>query len=65
VVKVPFSLSLGLIGPGTLLLDVMLVPGILLGVVAGRFLLGRINQQSFEWLMIAFSLAGGLRLALH
>jgi hypothetical protein len=33
-------------------------------VVAGPFLLGKINQQVFEWLMIAFSLAGGLRLIL-
>lgn len=65
VVKVPFSVSLGLIHPRSLMLDAVLVPGIVAGVAAGRYLLGRINQQSFEWLMIAFSLAGGLRLALH
>jgi uncharacterized membrane protein YfcA len=64
VAKVPFSFSLGLITPPSLLLDAMLIPGILVGVAAGRFLLGKIHQTAFEWLMIAFSLAGGLRLAL-
>lgn len=62
VIKVPFSASLGLINPSSLWLNFLLVPGILAGVVSGRFLLGKINQEVFEWLMIAFSLAGGMRL---
>lgn len=62
VVKVPFSASLGLINGSSLWLNLLLVPGIVAGVAAGRFLLGKINQKGFEWLMIAFSLAGGLRL---
>jgi len=64
VVKVPFSLSIGLITPSSLMLDALLIPGILVGVAAGKFFLGKINQLAFEWLMIAFSLIGGLRLAL-
>ena len=56
--------SLGLINAPSLWLNLLLVPGIAVGVVAGRFLLGKINQRAFEWLMIAFSLAGGLRLIL-
>ena len=64
VIKVPFSASLGLINASSLWLNLLLVPGIVAGVIAGRFLLGKINQQVFEWLMIAFSLAGGLRLIL-
>jgi uncharacterized membrane protein YfcA len=32
------------------------------GVFAGRWLLGKINQAVFEWLMIIFSLLGALRL---
>jgi hypothetical protein len=64
VVKVPFSVSLGLINAPSLWLNALLVPGIFIGVVAGRYFLGRLNQQVFEWLMIAFSLAGGLRLIL-
>ncbi|MDX2080661.1 MAG: sulfite exporter TauE/SafE family protein [Terrimicrobiaceae bacterium] len=64
VVKVPFSASLGLITPSSLLLNLCLVPGIIAGVVLGKFLLGKIPQGLFEWLLIAFSLAGGLRLAI-
>ncbi|MFZ4775635.1 MAG: sulfite exporter TauE/SafE family protein [Terrimicrobiaceae bacterium] len=64
VIKVPFSASLGLINGSSLLLNLLLIPGILVGVATGRFFLGKINQQVFEWLMIAFSLAGGLRLIL-
>jgi uncharacterized membrane protein YfcA len=64
VIKVPFSASLGLINGSSLWLNFLLIPGIAVGVVAGRFLLGKINQQVFEWLMVVFSLAGGLRLIL-
>jgi len=64
VIKVPFSASLGLINGHSLLLNLILVPGIVAGVAAGRFFLGKINQAAFEWLMIAFSLAGGLKLVL-
>lgn len=62
VVKVPLSASLGLINPSSLWLNLLLLPGIVAGVAAGRNLLGRINQGAFEWLMIGFSLLGGLRL---
>ena len=64
VIKVPFSASLGLINAHSLLLNLLLVPGIVAGVAAGRFFLGKINQQAFEWLMIALSLAGGVKLVL-
>ena len=64
VIKVPFSASLGLINASSLWLNLLLMPGIVIGVAGGRFLLGKINQRAFEWLMIVFSLAGGLRLIL-
>ena len=64
VIKVPFSASLGLVNASSLLTDVVLVPGILAGVAAGKFLLGKINQGAFEWLMVTFSFAGGLRLVM-
>jgi len=64
MIKVPFSATLGLINGASLWLNVLLIPGILAGVATGRFFLGKINQQVFEWLMIAFSIAGGLRLIL-
>ncbi len=64
VIKIPFSASMGLINASSLRLNLLLVPGIVAGVIVGRFFLGKLDQQVFEWLMIAFSLAGGLRLIL-
>jgi len=64
VVKIPFSAALGLIQPSSLLLNVFLVPAIIAGIFLGRWLLGKINQRVFEWLMITFSLLGALRLIL-
>ncbi len=64
VIKVPFSASMGLINAPSLVLNLLLVPGIFLGVVSGKFFLGKLNQQVFEWMMIGFSLVGGIRLVL-
>jgi uncharacterized membrane protein YfcA len=62
VFKVPFSASLGLITPGTLAFNATLIPAIVAGILAGRVVLGKINQQVFEWLLIILSLLGCLRL---
>jgi uncharacterized membrane protein YfcA len=62
LLKVPFSASLGLINSASLLLNLLLAPGVVAGVFVGRWLLGMINQSLFEWLMIVFSLVGALRL---
>lgn len=60
--KVPFSASLGLVTPQTLLLNAAMAPIILLGVIGARALLLRVNQTLFEWLMIVFTVAGAVRL---
>lgn len=62
--KVPFSVQLGLISPGSLALDLKLVPVLLIGAVAGRFLLRRVSQRAFEWITIALATAAALRLIL-
>jgi uncharacterized membrane protein YfcA len=62
--KVPFSVALGLITRDSLLLTATLVPVVALGAFCGRWLLHRINQRAFEWLLLAFSAAGALRLIL-
>ena len=64
VFKIPFSAWLGLITPQTLVFNAALAPAVIAGVFSGRFLLGKINQEAFEWLLIAMALAGSLRLAL-
>jgi uncharacterized membrane protein YfcA len=62
VFKIPFSASLGLISPSSLLLNAVMAPLIIGGVLAGRKLLKHINQSAFEWLMIGFSALGAIRL---
>jgi uncharacterized membrane protein YfcA len=64
VFKIPFSASLGLIHSGTLLLNLVTVPAVALGIFSGRWLLGKISQSLFEWLLLAFAALGALRLIL-
>ncbi|HEY5811796.1 MAG TPA: TSUP family transporter, partial [Terrimicrobiaceae bacterium] len=64
LLKVPFSAALGLINRGSLMLNLWLAPAVIAGLFAGRWLLRKINQTVFEWLMIIFSLIGALRLIL-
>jgi hypothetical protein len=63
VFKIPFSASLGLISPSSLLLNALMAPLIVGGVLGGRVLLKKINQSAFEWIMISLSVLGALRLA--
>lgn len=62
--KVPFSLGLGIIDPHTLLLDLVLVPGVVAGAFLGRALLDRLDQRTFERIVIALTVAGALYLLL-
>jgi uncharacterized protein len=60
--KVPFSVALGLIHGGTLLLNVVLAPAILAGLLGGRWLMVRVPQRVFDVLLLAFAGAAALRL---
>ena len=60
--KVPFSVALGLIQPGTLLFNAALVPAIVAGLFAGRWMITRIPQKLFDALLLAFAAAAALRL---
>ena len=60
--KVPFSAGLGLITPGTLALNAVLVPGIAIGLLFGRWLIQRVPQKLFNQLLLAFAAAAALRL---
>ncbi len=60
--KVPFSLQLGLITPASLKFDLLLLPVVALGAVAGRLLLRRVPQRTFEWITILLATAAALRL---
>jgi uncharacterized protein len=60
--KVPFSVALGLIHGGTLLLNAILTPAILSGIFIGRWLTAHIPQRLFDGLLLAFAFVAALRL---
>ena len=60
--KVPFSYSLGLIGGSTLLFNLALVPAILAGVLAGRWIVAHLPQRLFDRLLLAFAAIAAIRL---
>jgi uncharacterized membrane protein YfcA len=62
LIKVPMTVQLDLITWQTLKINLLLVPGVWLGVIAGKFLVKRVPQRWFELLVIAFSLIAGSRL---
>jgi uncharacterized membrane protein YfcA len=60
--KVPFSIALGLIQGPTLLLNLVLTPAVVAGVLGGRWLVRRVPQQIFDRLILAFAALAALRL---
>jgi len=64
LVKVPLSLSLGLISLHSLLLDLCLLPAVAAGFLLGKALLGKIPQGPFDTMLVLMSLAAALKLAL-
>jgi uncharacterized protein len=60
--KVPFSCQLGLITPGTLQFNAVLLPAVIVGALLGRQFAQRINQAWFETLALALTLVAGVRL---
>jgi uncharacterized membrane protein YfcA len=62
--KLPFSIGLGIIDLPTVLMDLVLVPGVVVGAFVGRALLDRMDQRTFERIVIALTIAGALYLLL-
>ena len=60
--KVPFMVDLGLITPQSFGFNLVLAPAVFLGVLAGRWLLVRVNQSLFEQLVLLLSAIGGIML---
>jgi uncharacterized membrane protein YfcA len=60
--KLPFSYSLGVITPKSLLFNLCLIPAVLVGIATGRFILERISQRVFEEILLLFCLVAALRL---
>lgn len=62
VFKLPFSYALGLIDGDSLTINLLFAPGIVLGMLAGRWLVHRIPQKLFDSLLLAFTALAALRL---
>jgi len=60
LVKIPMLGQLDLINRSSLLIDLLLVPGILAGILVGRKVIGCIPQKTFEWLLYFFAVVAGL-----
>lgn len=58
VAKVPFSVGLGLITPGGMLLDLVLLPAVVVGALLGRAIAQRIDQVLFDRLVVGFTVVG-------
>lgn len=62
--KIPFSMSLGLITPDSFGVNLMLLPCVLAGGIAGPFLMRSIPEKTFGALMRFLAFAGGVKLLL-
>ena len=60
--KVPFMVDLGLITAQSFGFNLMLAPAVVLGALAGRWLLVHVNQNLFEQVGVALSAIGGILL---
>ena len=60
--KVPFMVRLGLINPGSFAVNLWLAPAVVVGALAGRKILPKINQKVFENLALGLSAAAGIKL---
>jgi uncharacterized protein len=62
LIKLPLNFQLNLINRETLLLNATLIPGVLVGVYSGRYLVRKVPQKLFEFLVLAFSTIAGMKL---
>ncbi|MGO3319248.1 MAG: sulfite exporter TauE/SafE family protein [Microbacterium gubbeenense] len=62
IVKLPVSISLGLITRETLWMDLLLVIPVLLGAAIGRAIVTRISRQTFDRIVVVLTLAGAVYL---
>lgn len=60
--KVPFSIALGLITPGSLGFSLKLIPFAVLGALSGRWVITHMNQRMFEGVALLLTLVAGVRL---
>lgn len=62
LLKVPLNAHLDLITSASLVENLKLAPGVLAGVLAGRWLIRYVSQRGFEVLVVIFAVLAGVRL---
>jgi len=62
LLKLPLTHQLELISRETLVENVRLLPAIFAGVFGGKWLIQRVSQRAFEWMIVGFSLLAAVRL---
>lgn len=62
LIKVPFGAQLELIHADSLLINLKVAPAVVVGVFGGRWLVGKVSQRVFEWMVVVFSIVAGVRL---
>jgi len=62
LIKVPLNAGLDLITQDSLLENLKLVPGVFAGIIIGRWLIGRVPQAVFEWMIVGFSFLAAVKL---
>jgi uncharacterized membrane protein YfcA len=60
--KVPFSFALGLISVESLSLNLVLLPAVAAGLLAGRTLVERLPQKPFTWIVLSLAAASAVKL---
>jgi uncharacterized membrane protein YfcA len=62
LIKLPITIGLGLVTVDTLLVVLLVAPGVLVGAFAGKFIAKRIKQQVFDWIVIGGTVIGAVYL---
>lgn len=62
LLKVPLNARLALITHDSLLENLKLLPGVVVGILGGKWLLQHVPQAMFEWMIVLFATIAGLRM---
>ena len=62
LLKVPLNARLALITEESLWENARLLPGVIVGIFGGRWLIRHVPQAAFEWMIVGFATLAGVRL---
>ena len=62
LLKLPLNAGLNLMSKETLMINLYLLPALVIGIYGGKWLLGKVSQKHFEWLVVIFALTAGVKM---